>query len=381
MDDLKFPFEIVECCYQSTIYNQQISYRLLQESFTIYESPSTIFYNIKEWLKAQVSRLNQILNKWSQAIINFFTKTIPSIIKPIADRIINVLNRLLGHKKKVDIPKDTPKDQKDKIKDAVNSSNDIIKESLFNKELIDAQEKLKDVSEKIYSIQDDNIRQEIINAIKEKNIIILNGQKEDEILAVQCKDIHGKLKISLSAILTACSGRQELLESLSTPIADIIENPLSKKGFENSKGVDSIFSTLDNDDKETMDLFIDTKYIQTIRYLRKHKEYYSIEDLNNQNTILIKIKDIEKYIKELECDKNKDNILDSVNKQVKIIKDLSETLVSSCKNQSNVQELLKMISTVQNAMTIYLTSASKDYGNFISYGISEFTNALKYKIA
>lgn len=376
MDDLKFPFEIIESCYQSTIYNQQISYRLLQESMIINESNDSVFSNIKEWVTTQVARLGEILKKWADSIINFFSKTIPNFFAPILKKIREIVKRLFKNKKKINTPKEASKEQKDIIKKTVEDSNNIVKETIFNRELIDAQEKIKDISNKIYSIEDENVRQEIINAIKEKSIIIIDGQKEDEVLSVTCKDIYDKLKITLSTILEACENRQEMLKSLSVQLIDIMDNPISKKSFEKAKNID-FTGDLSEEDKKNLEAYMSINFIKTINYNLKRGKFYTMKKLERQPEISIKIKDIQKYLEDLNTDKNKDGIINSVNRQVNLIKELSDKLVSTCKNQRNVESLLKYISSIQNVSVTYLTDASKYYGELISYGVETFINALK----
>lgn len=384
MDDLKFPFEIVECCYQSTIYNQQISYNLLHESIiSIHESDDESFLSRAfGWIKKQVSRIVETVRKWVAAIIHFLTVTIPGAIKKVISAIANFFKSLFG-KKKVNVDKNTSPEEKEKIKEAAKEANNATAQKIAMRNgpirtddpMVNSMVQIEEnVKKKINEIENDEIRKNMLAYYEQECAIVLSI---DGPVEFQIRDVQNELNQSLKQILHMCLARQKMLDKIIDELNDLCTNTKYRDDvFKKADDIGDI-SSLGNEAEIKM---IDVQYKQTVDLERQKGNYFDINYMSNKGYKAITAEQIFKWANILKSDKTGIGIAKSAKEQSQKIIDLSSTFVSSYKNEENnekVEKLLGMFSHIQNNMTTYLTDASKGYAELIKFGIDTCIKALR----
>lgn len=384
MDDLKFPFEIVECCYQSTIYNQQISYNLLHESIiSIHESDDESFLSRAfGWIKKQVSRIVETVRKWVAAIIHFLTVTIPGAIKKVISTIANFFKSLFG-KKKVNVDKNTPPEEKEKIKETAKEANNATAQKIAMKNgpirtddpMVNSMVQIEEnVKKKINEIENDEIRKNMLAYYEQECAIVLSI---DGPVEFQIRDVQNELNQSLKQILHMCLARQKMLDKIIDELNDLCTNTKYRDDvFKKADDIGDI-NSLGNEAEIKM---IDVQYKQTVGLERQKGNYFDINYMSNKGYKTITAEQIFKWANTLKSDKTGIGIAKSAKEQSQKIIDLSSTFVSSYKNEENnekVEKLLGMFSHIQNNMTTYLTDASKGYAELIKFGIDTCIKALR----
>lgn len=385
MDDLKFPFEIIECCYQSTIYNQQISYNLLHESIiTIHESDDESFLSRAfGWIKKQVTKIVETVRKWVAAIIHFLTVTIPNAIKKVITTIANFFKNLFG-KKKVDVPKDTPPEEKEKIKETAKEANNSTAQKIAMRNgpirtddtMVNSMVQIEEnIKKKINEIENDQIRKNMLAYYEQECAIVLSI---DGPVEFQIRDVQDELNQSLKQILHMCLARQKMLDKIIDELNDLCTN--KKYADDAFKKADDI-GDINSLGSEAEIKMIDVTYAQTVTTDEGKGKYFGRKTyLINKGYKTTTAEQIFKWANILKADKTGIGIAKSAKEQSQKIIDLSSIFVSSYKNEDNkekVEKLLGMFSRIQNNMTTYLTAASQDYAEFIKFGIDTCIKALR----
>lgn len=384
MDDLKFPFEIVEYCYQSTIYNQQISYNLLHESIiSIHESDDESFLSRAfGWIKKKVARIVETVRKWVAAIIHFLTVTIPNAIKKVISTIANFFKSLFG-KKKVNVDKNTSPEEKEKIKEAAKEANNATAQKIAMRNgpirtddpMVNSMVQIEEnVKKKINEIENDEIRKNMLAYYEQECAIVLSI---DGPVEFQIRDVQNELNQSLKQILHMCLARQKMLDKIISELNDLCTDTKYRDDvFKKADDIGDI-NSLGNEAEIKM---IDVQYKQTVDLERQKGNYFDINYMSNKGYKTITAEQIFKWANTLKSDKTGIGIAKSAKEQSQKIIDLSSTFVSSYKNEENnekVEKLLGMFSHIQNNMTTYLTDASKGYAELIKFGIDTCIKALR----
>lgn len=414
MDDLKFPFEIIESCYLSTAYNQQISYRLLQESLiSVYESnDESVFSKIFGWIKKKMQDFVSLIKKWVAAIVKFLTQTIPNFLKRMLKKIKSFIDRLFGKSKTIELEKNVSIQEKKRIENTVNKANVVTKETVLKKadkesktetpdgkeinkdanlgskskkdEEIkfssndDIAEKRKSVKKDIDKINGEKVKEDINSAFNNEELIFVSKEQEEQAHYTMCKDIFNDVLVSMKTIVNICKSRETVLSACINALNDIIQNDVE---FKNSDSIGDIFGNMDNETKEKITNMINTKYYQSTNYYSKKNQYFYFENLEKKDMAKFKLEDLNKQMERFVNDKTGDEIAKNATMQAKKVIDLSSKIVSTydkTEHAEKAKEIVESFGRIQEAMYKFLTSAAEDYNNFITYTVRTITNALEY---
>lgn len=283
----------------------------------------------------------------------------------------------------MDVPKDTPPEEKEKIKETAKEANNSTAQKIAMRNgpirtddpMVNSMVQIEEnIKKKINEIENDQIRKNMLACYEQECAIVLsiNGPVE-----FQIRDVQDELNQSLKQILHMCLARQKMLDKIIDELNDLCTN--KKYADDAFKKADDI-GDINSLGSEAEIKMIDVQYRQTVDVERQKGNYFDINYMSNKGYKTTTAEQIFKWVNILKSDKTGIGIAKSAKEQSQKIIDLSSTFVSSYKNEENsekVEKLLGMFSHIQNNMTTYLTDASQGYAELIKFGIDTCIKALR----
>lgn len=220
--------EYIKCYYESIILEQQISYAVLESEYNSLcgnevVTEGELSSKVSEKFKAILSTIS----RWITNIINFITKTIPSFIKGVVQKISDKINKREKNKKVVDATT-LPKSKQDEVKSiaaSINNNNKLgrkienhintseIKKELDNVTKTDSSasstvvdnkeenlkkateqynENKKKIDEKISKVEDAAVKAELAEANNKKEEVVVKVDKEPKLVGYKGMYINDK---------------------------------------------------------------------------------------------------------------------------------------------------------------------------------------------
>ena len=376
------PTDIIKYCYESTIFNQNITSTLLEnyvlESTGKKKSDGVGFFG---WIKKQLHRIAEIVRKWVTAIVNFFTKTLPSTIGGFVDKILIFFKLKKEKTKKIDMPKNATREEKDNVKKATDIANKATTKKMVI-EITGNTEKTNDIEEakkeikKIPLVPD--IREKLDEAMK-KGYILVYGDSDDitPIISTKCRKIASPISKTLKKISELCKVRTDVLDKQISDIQDMLNSTSLHNGFLQSTAADDMASN------QTIKDFIATQYAQSKGYYSGHGEMYLRKDLSNFKLETMSVDEVKKELLTIrETKKSGDIIKKAAEDQSKKLLDLCNQFEKSFSNendQKKAQKYINVLSQLQNAVVKYVSDATKDYASYANFAINEYKAAIANK--
>lgn len=376
------PTDIIKYCYESTVFNQNITSTILQdyisEATGKKKSDGTGFFG---WIKKQLHRIAEIVRKWVTAIVNFFTKTLPSAVGGFVDKILVFLKLKKEKTKKISIPKDATSEQKENTKKAVNVVNkattkEMAKQITGSAEKNNDMEEAKKQIEKVQSLPD--IHEKLDEAMK-KGYILVYGDSDDAIptISTKCRKIASPINKTLKKISELCKVRTDVLDKQISDIQDMLNSKSLHNGFLQSTAADDMTSN------QTIKDFIATQYAQSKGYYSENGEMYLRKDLSNLKLETMSVDEVKKELLTIrETKKSGDIIKKAAEDQSKKLLELCNQFEKSFSNendQKKAQKYINVLSQLQNAVVKYVSDATKDYASYANFAINEYKAAIANK--